>query len=141
MNYVTLMGRLTATPELKTTKQSGLSVTTFTIAVARRFQPKDGDKVTDFINCVAWRNTAEFICKYFEKGDPIAIAGEIQTRKYEDNDGNKRTAFEVMANQAYFCGKKSNDSNDNSENNAGRDNYADGFDGFMPMPADDELPF
>lgn len=116
INNVTLMGRLTARPELKTT-QSGATVTGFCIAVERRFQPKDGDKITDFINCVAWRNTAEFITRFFDKGDMIAVTGEIQTRAYKDNSGNNRTAFEVVVNQASFCGNKSNgnkaDSNDN----------------------------
>ena len=83
INNVTLMGRLTAAPELKVTP-SGVNVTAFCIAVERRFQQKDGAKQSDFINCVAWRNTAEFITRYFSKGDMIAVTGEIQTRKYKD---------------------------------------------------------
>lgn len=109
INNVTLMGRLTGAPELKTT-QSGLSVTSFCIAVDRRFQ-QNGERQTDFINCVAWRNTAEFISKYFNKGDQIAVVGEIQTRKYQDNSGNTRVAFEVIVNQASFCGGKNGDGN------------------------------
>ena len=92
INNVTLMGRLTAAPELKQT-QSGVPVLSFCIAVDRNFQPKDGEKQADFINLVAWRNTAEFIARYFRKGDMIAVTGEIQTRKYQDKDGNNRTAF------------------------------------------------
>lgn len=107
INNVVLMGRLTAAPELKTTS-SGANVTTFCIAVDRRYQPKDGEKQTDFINCVAWRGTAEFITRYFNKGDSIAVTGSIQTRKYQDKDGNNRTAFEVVIDQASFCGGKNN---------------------------------
>ena len=109
INNVTLMGRLTARPELKTTP-SGTTVTGFCIAVDRRYTAKDGKKQTDFINCVAWRNTAEFITRYFDKGDMIAVTGEIQTRTYKDNSGNNRTAFEIVINQASFCGRKRNNS-------------------------------
>ena len=100
------MGRLTAAPELKAT-QSGVSVTAFCLAVDRNYQ-QDGKRPTDFINCVAWRSTAEFITKHFGKGDMLAVTGEIQTRKYQDKDGNSRTAFEVVINQASFCGGKNN---------------------------------
>lgn len=110
INNVTLMGRLTARPELKTT-QSGMSVTSICIAVDRRFQSKEGERVSDFINCVAWRNTAEFITRFFDKGDMVAVTGEIQTRKYKDKYGNNRTAFEVIVNQASFCGSRSNSGN------------------------------
>lgn len=138
INNVTLLGRLTATPELKATP-GGASVTNFCIAIDRRFQPKDGNKQTDFINCVAWRSTAEFISKFFKKGDPIALTGEIQTRKYTDKDGNARTAFEVIVNQAAFCGSKN--SNDNSEPTPTEresipENVVGGFSFF-----DDDLPF
>ena len=107
INNVTLAGRLTDTPDIKTT-QSGVPVLSFCIAVDRRIQPKDGAKQADFIQCVAWRNAAEFIKRYFSKGDPIALIGEIQTRKYKDKDGNNRTAVEVVVNQASFCGRKNN---------------------------------
>ena len=105
INNVTLLGRLTASPELKTT-QSGISVISFCIAVERRYTQKDGDKQTDFINCVAWRQTAEFITKYFNKGDLIAVTGEIQTRKYQDKDGINRTATEVVIGNVSFCGSR-----------------------------------
>lgn len=105
MNNVVLIGRLTADPEYKQTP-SGVSVTSFSIAVDRNYIDKDGNRQTDFINIVAWRNTADFICRYFSKGRMIAIEGSIQTRKYEDKNGNKRTAFEVIANRVFFCGDK-----------------------------------
>lgn len=101
LNIVILMGRLTADPELKTTN-SGNTVTSFAVAVERSFA-KDGNRETDFINVVAWRSTAEFICKYFRKGQMIAINGSLQQRNYEDRDGNKRTAYEVVAQQVSFC--------------------------------------
>lgn len=106
LNRVILMGRLTADPEHKQTP-SGVSVTSFSIAVERNFADKEGNRTTDFINIVAWRNTADFICKYFAKGRMIAIEGSIQTRRYEDQSGNKRTAFEVLAEQVYFADSKS----------------------------------
>ena len=101
INNVTLIGRLTATPELRQTT-TGKTVVSFCIAVERRF-----DRATsDFINIVAWNKTAEFVSKYFAKGDLIALTGSIQTRKYEDKDGNKRTAFEVLADDVSFCSAK-----------------------------------
>lgn len=105
LNRAILMGRLTADPEHKQTP-SGISVTSFSIAVDRNFSSKDGTRATDFINIVAWRQTADFICKYFSKGRMIAIEGSIQTRNYEDKQGNKRTAFEVVADQAFFADSK-----------------------------------
>lgn len=104
LNIVVIMGRLTADPELKTTN-SGNTLTSFAVAVERSFA-KGGNRETDFINVVAWRSTAEFICKYFRKGQMIAINGSLQQRNYEDRDGNKRTAYEVVAQQVSFCGGK-----------------------------------
>ena len=105
LNKVILMGRLTADPEHKQTP-NGVSVTSFSIAVDRNFTGKDGTKQTDFINIVAWRNTADFICRFFTKGRMIAIEGSLQSRNYEDKNGNKRTAFEVVADQVYFADSK-----------------------------------
>lgn len=134
MNNVTLLGRLTAAPELKTTT-SGASVTSFTIAVDRRFQ-KDGEKITDFINCVAWRNTAEFIAHYFKKGEPIAVTGEIQTRKYKDKSGNNRVAVEVMINDARFVPTTNNGKNSGDNEPPPADND------FTEMSdATEDLPF
>ena len=133
INSVVLMGRLVAYPELKTT-QSGKSVTSFRIAVDRRFQKQGEDRQADFINIVAWEKTAEFICKYFGKGSMIALEGAIQTRSYEDRDGNKRTAFEVVAWQASFTGEKSDRA---AEPNPAAQNAPSGID----IDNDDGLPF
>lgn len=99
-NLAILTGRLTNQPELKTTP-SGVSVTTFSIAVDRPYQ-KDKEKEADFITVVAWRQTADFICKYFTKGSRIGIEGTIQTRRFQDKNGNNRTSFEVVANNVHF---------------------------------------
>lgn len=106
MNSVILVGRLVADPELKTT-QSGLEVTSFRIAVGRSYS-KDSEKKADFIDVVAWRKTAAFICQYFEKGKPIAIRGSLQTRSYDAKDGSKRYVTEVLADNVEFVpGSKS----------------------------------
>ena len=105
LNVVALMGRLVADPELRHTPQ-GVSVTTFTIAVDRSYAKQDTERQTDFIDIVAWRGTAEFICKYFQKGRMIAVDGSIQTRTYQDKNGNNRKAFEVVVNNANFVGGK-----------------------------------
>ena len=105
LNKVILGGRLTTTPELKQT-QGGTAVCSFNIAVNRKYQ-KDGNQETDFIPCVAWRATAEFISKYFDKGSSICIIGEIQTRSWQDNNGNKRYATEVIVDEANFVDSKS----------------------------------
>lgn len=100
------MGRLVADPELKQTA-NGTSVTSFRIAVDRNFANKEtGERQADFINIVAWRQTAEFVCKYFRKGNMIAIEGSLQTRSYEDKDGNKRTSYDVVASNVSFAGAK-----------------------------------
>ena len=105
MNVICLMGRLTGDPELKTT-QSGVSVTSFSVAVDRAYRSKDQERQTDFINCVAWRNTAEFISRYFRKGQRIALQGSLQSRKYTANDGSQRTVYEVVVDNAFFCESK-----------------------------------
>ena len=105
MNSICLMGRLTGDPELKTT-QSGVSVTSFSVAVDRAYRSKDQERQTDFINCVAWRNTAEFISRYFRKGQRIALQGSLQSRKYTANDGSQRTVYEVVVDNAFFCESK-----------------------------------
>lgn len=104
MNNISLTGRITAPPELKQTT-SGKSVLSFCVAVNRRFQ-QNGERKADFIDCVAWNGTAEFISRYFKKGDGIAVQGELQTRNFEDSNGNKRKAVEVLVNQAEFFGSK-----------------------------------
>lgn len=105
LNRVILMGRLTADPELRQTPNN-ISVVSFTIAVDRNYA-SGGQRQTDFINIVAWRNTAEFVSKYFSKGQLVALEGSLQSRSYEDKNGNKRTAFDVVADQVYFAEKKS----------------------------------
>lgn len=110
LNCVIIMGRLTADPELKTTP-SGTSVVSFHVAVDRSYVRQGEERQTDFINVVAWRKTADFITRYFHKGSMIAVQGSIQTRNYEDKNGNKRTAVEVLAGNVSFCGSKA-DSNE-----------------------------
>jgi single-strand DNA-binding protein len=105
INNVVLMGRLVATPELRSTG-TGISVTSFTIAVERSFAKAGEQRQADFIDCVAWRQTADFISRYFQKGSMIAVTGNIQTRNYEDKNGNKRKAVEVVVENASFCGSK-----------------------------------
>lgn len=109
-NKVILMGRLTSKPSLNETP-SGVPTTTFTIAVNRTYGDKDQ---ADFIQIVAWRQNAEFICKYFDKGSQILICGSLQTRSYEDKDGNKRNVTEVLANEVDFCGSKPNSESNSS---------------------------
>ena len=105
LNNVVLMGRLTADPELRQTS-TGIEVTSFSIAIDRGYARQGEERQTDFINCVAWRQTAKFITSYFRKGQMIALVGAIRTRSYEDKKGNKRTAFEVYATEVSFCGSK-----------------------------------
>ena len=106
LNCAVIMGRLTADPELRTTS-TGVSVTSFSVAVDRSYAKPGEERQTDFINVVAWRQTAEFVTRYFKKGSMIAVQGSIQTRKYEDKTGAKRTAVEIVADSISFCGSKS----------------------------------
>lgn len=122
INNIIIMGRLTASPELKSTT-TGKKFTKFTVAVERRFAREQ----TDFIDVVAWEKAAEFVCKYFQKGNAIAIQGNLQTRNWEDNNGNKRKAVEVVAEQISFCGSK------NAEAEKPTEEYSD-------IP-DEDLPF
>ena len=101
LNVVALMGRLVADPELRHTP-NGVATCTFRIAVDRSFVRAGEERKADFIDIVVWRQTAEFVCKYFHKGNLIAVDGSIQTRTYEDKTGNKRYAFEVVANNVHF---------------------------------------
>ena len=106
LNTVILQGRLTDTPELKTTTTSK-SVTSFSIAVERDFST-NGERETDFINIVAWNNTAEFVTRYFNKGKQILVKGSLQVRKYQTQNGENRYSTEVLAEKVYFCGDKGN---------------------------------
>ena len=103
LNKVILGGRITADPELKKT-DSGIAVCSFSMAINRK--NKDGEQQTDFVNCVAWRKTAEFVAQYFKKGSCICIVGSIQTRTWTDNDNNKRYATEIISDEAYFVDSK-----------------------------------
>ena len=109
LNKVVLIGNLTADPEVKQT-QSGISVVSFTIAINRRYQSKnatEGQQTADFINIVAWRQSAEFVSRFFKKGKPILVCGSIQSRSYTDNQGNKRSVTEVVADEVGFVESKS----------------------------------
>lgn len=108
LNIVAIMGRLVADPELRTTQQ-GTNVCTFRIACERSYTPKGQQRQADFVDIVAWGKTAEFICKFFQKGSMIVIEGSLQTRNYQDKQGNKRTAVEVVANNISFAGAKAAD--------------------------------
>ena len=146
LNLVALMGRLVADPELRHSSQ-GTSVTAFTVAVDRSFVKQGAEKVADFIEVVAWRNTAEFVCKYFQKGSLIALEGNIQTRMYQDKNGNNRKAFEVVAQQVHFVGKKKDVTPSTAQNSPSPSYstpaYSSGNnEDFISIQADDEdLPF
>ena len=103
LNNITLMGRLTADTELRQT-QSGTATTRFTVAVGRDFTPQGQERQADFIDIVVWRQAADFVCKYFQKGSMIAVDGTLQSRNYKDKQGNSRTAVEVVANHISFAG-------------------------------------
>lgn len=146
LNHITIMGRLTRDPELRRTG-SGVAVTSFTIAVDRDFS-KETEKETDFIDCVAWRSTGEFVSKYFKKGSMAIVSGRLQIRSWTDKDGNKRRTAEVVADNCYFGDSK------RSENSATAVSYADTekligqyqqqgmSSGFTPLGDDDaQLPF
>ena len=135
LNKVILGGRMTADPELKQTPQ-GVSVTSFSIAVNRRGK----DAQTDFINCVAWRQTAEFICKFFKKGSSICISGSVQTRTWNDQQNNKRYATEIVADEAYFVDAKA-DAPAGSFAGEAPAFQSQGSTKFEEMASDEELPF
>jgi single-strand DNA-binding protein len=140
MNQCAHIGRLTATPELKQTP-SGKSVCNFTLAVERRFGNADGTKTVDYIEFVAWNSQAIFLCKWFDKGVRVAVTGELQTRMYE-KDGKKIKVYEIMANTVEFAdGKReANEVTTDTTSQESTPDVDDGF-GFIPMSADDGLPF
>ncbi len=140
LNNVVLMGRLTFEPELKVTP-SGVSVVRFGIAVDRRYQQQNGEKKADFIDCVAFRQTAEFINKYFHKGNMIAVEGSIQTENYVDQNGTNRKSVSVVANNVSFCGSKSES---NTQNTAPAQSNSQTFtpnEAEFEIIEDDGLPF
>ena len=114
LNHIVLMGRLCADPELRRTN-SGTPVTSFTLAVDRDFKSQSGEKEADFVPVIAWRNTAEFVSKYFTKGRMAVVDGRLQMRNWTDKDGNKRTTAEVVAENVYFGDTKREDSRSQEE--------------------------
>lgn len=138
LNVTVLQGRICNDPELRTTT-TGKSVANFRIAVDRTYS-KGNSKETDFITIVAWESTADFISKHFSKGSMIALRGEIQTRNYEDKNGNKRTAFEVLAREVSFCGSK-NETNPGQNQTPSTPTYTPDTDFEEIDVDDDDLPF
>jgi len=151
------MGRLVAEPELKTTG-SGISVCSFCVAVDRNYVKQGTERQTDFINVVAWRQTAEFLCRYFTKGQLVALDGSLQSRTYQDRDGNNRSVTEVIADSVYFTGDRRERNSNGSYGSYGApmpqeppvqhnaSNTASAYTSGMPedfeeLPSDDDLPF
>lgn len=132
MNKVILVGRLTADPELRQTPQ-GTEMTRFTVAVDRRYR-RDGGQQADFITCVAWRQQAEFICRYFNKGKLIGLEGQIQTRSWDGQDGKRQYATEVLVDNVEFIGSKS----ESGSNTQGA--YQSNFGGYQSAPAPNPMP-
>lgn len=130
LNYITIQGRLTRDPELKTTG-NGNHVTSFTVACQRNYQ-SNGERITDFIDCVAWRAVAERISKFWKKGQEIVICGSLESRKYTDRNGNNRTAWEVKVQDAYFTNRERQEAQE--FNQAGQEDWA-------QIPDDEDLPF
>lgn len=142
LNRVFLQGRLTADPQLRHT-QSGVAVAAFRIAVDRDYKDKaTGERQTDFINCVAWRQTGEFVSRFFSKGRAAIVEGRVQVREYTDRDGNRRYATEVVADNVYFSDSKKDGGAATAEPDTGYDLNvrADDFADLSDTP-DDELPF
>lgn len=152
LNQVSLMGRLTADPELRHTPND-VAVTTFTVAVNRSYVKQGSERQADFIDIVAWRNTAEFVCRYFRKGQMIAVTGSIQTRTYQDREGKNRKAVEVVADNVYFTESRNSsggsasggntsyntDPTDDQDKNT---SYSSGsVDDFTVIANDEDLPF
>ena len=123
LNHITIMGRLTRDPELRRTG-SGIAVASFSLAVDRDYSPKDGgERETDFIDCVAWRQTGEFVSKYFTKGRMAVVSGRLQIRSWTDKDGNKRRTAEVVADNVYFGDSKRDDQGSSSYSGNSYGNY------------------
>ena len=146
LNHIVLMGRLVRDPELRYT-QANVPVASFRIAVDRDFGGRDGsERQADFIDCVAWRQTGEFVSKYFRKGSMIVVSGRLQSRKWQDRDGNNRTSWEVSADNVYFgeSRRRDEDSRDSYGGNSGesRGASAPSSNPFSELGDDDgELPF
>lgn len=137
LNHVVIMGRMVRDPELRQL-DNGTSVTSFSVAVDRNYVDKNtNERQADFLNVVAWRQTADFVCKYFHQGDMIALEGSLQSRKYTDKDNNNRTAIEIVASNISFCGgKNGGNANTATTNDAPATMVAN-----APSEDNDELPF
>ena len=142
LNVAILMGRLVEEPELRHTPNN-VAVTTFTVAVDRSYVKSGAERQADFIDIVCWRNTAEFVCKYFRNGQMIALQGSIQTRSYTDNQGIKRKAFEIVADNVYFADSKKQESGTQNQPAAyaPQSHYSGGYEEILPPYDDDDLPF
>ena len=139
MNKWIGMGRLTRDPELKTTTNQ-IAVCSFTIAINRRFKNASGEYDADFLNCVSWRQTGEFISKYFKKGNMISVVGSVQTRNYDHKDGHKVYVTEMIIDEAYFCGEKK-DNNSAANNNTEPTAPANFPEADITIDDDTSLPF
>lgn len=140
LNRITIMGRLTRDPELRRTG-SGIAVTNFTLAVDRDFGGQNGEKETDFIDCVAWRSTAEFVSKYFAKGRMAVVSGQLQIRKWQDKDGNNRHTAEVVTDSVYFGDSKRDGSNSSTGSEYTSTTTAQTSDFAIMCENDEKLPF
>ena len=143
MNKVILMGRLTRDVEMRQTP-NGVSLARFSIAVTRRFKNSNGEYDADFINCIAWRKTGEFIARYFQKGSMIAVVGSIQSRSWDGNDGKKQYATEVIVDEAYFTGSKSENSTGSNTDlsDSGLDDLNSQYgEDFATIGDEEDLPF
>lgn len=159
LNRVILMGRLTAEPDYRTTP-SGVAMVRFSLAVDRDFKSQNGERQTDFFNIIAWRSTADFVSRYFHKGQLVALQGTIQMNNYTDRDGNKRTSYDIVADQVYFAEPKRDNAQQNNYDYSRYDqmtpppapqaapsygepasSYQSGNDGDFTPVADDDLPF
>ena len=137
LNHINIMGRLVADPELRALN-NGTKVASFRIACDRDFTDADGNRGVDFIDCVAWRATAEFLNRNFRKGQPILVSGRLQIRDYEDRNGNKRKAAEVIANDLYFAGGERRTGS--APATASQFTELDDLDGELPWNDNDQLP-
>lgn len=138
LNRITITGRLTQDPELRTT-QSGISVTSFSIACQRDYKNANGDRETDFFNVTAWRATAEFVTQYFSKGSLITVDGRLESRKYTDKDGNNRVAIEIKADNVYF-GESKGDGQTSAAPTGDSGNFVPDF-SIVEDEEDDDLSF
>ena len=149
LNHIVIMGRMVRDPELRST-QSGISVCSFTLACDRDFKTKDGgERETDFIDCVAWRSTAEFVSRYFTKGRMVAVEGRLQLRDWLDKEKNKRRSAEVQVSSAYFADSKAKEQEPPEVSHGAADGFPSGgvgelprgFDPFAAGESDGDLPF